>query len=97
VSSVDYDEMRLHRENMSEEIGRAFHEATSRVADKYGLPPLSPWDDLSNGIRESIKAAVLDMIDHRVIAPFPVVNNLQTELNDIKQTWRTLNAMMGVK
>jgi hypothetical protein len=58
------------------------------------MPPLAPWENLDSNIQESIKGAVLTLIDHRVIAPFSVVRNLQIEISEIKQIWKTLNVLM---
>ena len=97
MSAEDYEEGRLHRDNMSEELARAFVDSTNRNAKKYGLPPMMSWEEIPDNVKESMKAAFLDMVDVQVISPFSVVNNLRTEIEDIKQIWKTLNAMMEVK
>lgn len=93
--SSEEEDGRLHRENMAEEIARAFHFAAADQGVKRGMLPLAAWDNLDTNIQESIKGAVLTLVDHGVIAPFSVVRNLQIELTEIKQTWGKLNDMMG--
>lgn len=95
MSSEAYEEGRLHRENMSEEIARAFHFAAAKSGVTNGLTPLASWEDLDPKIRKSIQEAVLDIIDQGIIAPFAVVNNLQIQLTEIKQTWGKFNDLLG--
>lgn len=95
MSNEAYEEGRLHRENMSEEIARAFHAATQKIGPRHGLPLIYEWEDLTENTRASIQEAFLDLIDHGVISPFSVVKQLQIELTEIKQTWGKLNDMLG--
>lgn len=95
MSSEAYEEGRLYRANMSEEIGRAFHAATAKRGIEHGLTPLASWEDLEPNVKASIQAAILDLVDQGVISPFPVVRNLQIQLNEIKQTWGKLHDLLG--
>ena len=97
MSAEEYEEGRLHRETLGEAIARAFVDSTNRNAKKYALPPVMTWEEMPDNVKESMKAAFLDLVDTQVIVPFAVVNNLRIEIEDIKRTWKTLNTMMEVK
>jgi hypothetical protein len=94
MSASEYEEGRLHRENLAEELGRAFHMATADQGRRHGLKPLAPWENLDENVQASIKAAMLDLIDRGHIAPFSVVRQLQIELTNIKTAWKTLRELM---
>ena len=97
MSAEDYEEGRLYRENMAEEMARAFCETTNRNASKYALPPMMSWDGLDENVRESMKAAFLDMVDNKIIAPFAVVTHQKREIDQIKMLWHSLNQVLEVK
>lgn len=99
MSSEDYEEVRLHRENMAEEIARAFHESYERLAPNHGYKTREasavPWADVPPANKALMMAVAMDLVDKQVIAPYSALNRETLRIIEIKRTWGKLNDLMG--
>lgn len=96
MSFYDYEEERLNRANMAEELARFYHSAYKRLAPKYGRKEAAtPWAELSETDKALCQAIMLDLVDQRVIFPASVVSQLRMELDQIKNAWKTLVALVS--
>lgn len=94
MSADDYEENRLHRANMAEEMARFHHAEYERLAPKYGLEVKS-WGELTEPEQALFQAVMLELVDKRIIFPASVVSRLQMEIGGIKDAWQTFNRIVG--
>lgn len=93
-----YEEGRLNRENLAEEIARAFHEFSREMAPKHGCKLQAeldlPWAEVPDNYRALTMAVATDLVSKRVIAPWVVVRELQNNISLLKELWRSFNSAM---
>lgn len=98
MSADDYEEGRLHRANVAEEIAREFHEAYERLAPEHGYKTREasavPWADVPENNKALMMAVAMDLVDRRVIAPKAAMQRLNNQLTHIKTVWKSLHTLM---